>query len=538
MIQDTGTIPDGGTVKADICIIGSGPAAFSLALEFVDGAPSGDPLKVVMLESEPSEEPREMFARGQDQNLGPCDVTDTLYPGVQKGHLADRSSNYLAGGFWGGRLRVYGGTSRHWGGWDWPLEPWDLGGRPFHQGIAWPIPFDELDRYYHLVHQDLMQLNHYEFDDPQYWIDTYRDQVELARMPLPPGSPLRTRVLQFQPIAFQQQYGRKIAGSSHVDLYRNANALQFDTSPDGSGKRVKRLEVGSLDTSAYPCRTAKTWRVEAGRYVICCGGIESTRLLLLNGLGNQGGKLGLTFMDNPYMTGATFELTDAIPAGVESFYFPSQPIPGGDPYHSTFVAGLVPTEAYLEDNPEIGDFRILLGAITSPGSLAVNTEQAPPANSTVTLATPEEMPPDVFGQRRVKVDWQSLEVDGAYPDTETLRRTIDLTRELLAEELGYVRDFQPADPDYATREWWEWQKGAGQGFVVGPGLHPQGSTRMSQDPADGVVDPDLRVHDTTNLYVLASSTFPTQGYQNPTFAVCALGRRLADHLLGRDPAGS
>jgi choline dehydrogenase-like flavoprotein len=527
MYRDTNSITDGETIKADICIIGSGPGAFSLALQFVDGAPVGNELKVVMIESEPDEQPIVLANRqSQDRDLGPCDVTDTLYPGKLAGFVGDgRSNKYLSGGFWAGRLRVYGGTSRHWGGWDWPLQPWDLGGRPFHQGLAWPFPFDELEDYYRRVFGDLMQLNHFEFDNPSFWIKTY-PQLNLAEMPLPKDCGLQTRVLQFQAIAFEQQYGRRIAGSDFVDIYRNANALHFVTVADGSKKRATRLEVGSLDTTS--CKQSKTWSVEADRYVICCGGIESTRLLLLNDLGNQGGQLGLTFMDNPYMApGATFDISSTVPEGVRNFYFSSFALPGGPPYQSTFIAGLVPTREYLESNPEIGDFRILVGAVGS--GLSVNTEQAPAPNSRISLATEDEMPLDLFGQRRVKVDWQTLDVNGSYPDTETLRRTIDLGCTVLQDELGYVSNYQPVDSAYQTREWWEWLKPNG-GFVVFPGLHPQGSTRMSIDPAAGVVDANLRVHDTTNVYVSASSNFPTQGYQNPTFAVCALSVRLADQF--------
>ena len=96
MYKDTSAIPAAGIVRADICVVGSGPAAFSLALQFVDGAPAGKGLKVVMLESEPDEQSIVLANRqSQDQNLGPCDVTDTLYPGKLAGYVgggrADRS---------------------------------------------------------------------------------------------------------------------------------------------------------------------------------------------------------------------------------------------------------------------------------------------------------------------------------------------------------------------------------------------------------------------------------------------------------------
>jgi choline dehydrogenase-like flavoprotein len=60
--------------------------------------------------------------------------------------------------------------------------------------------------------------------------------------------------------------------------------------------------------------------------------------------------------------------------------------------------------------------------------------------------------------------------------------------------------------------------------------HHMGTTRMNADPAKGVVDADLRVHETANLYVAGSSVFPTSGIANPTLTILALVMRLADHL--------
>jgi choline dehydrogenase-like flavoprotein len=55
---------------------------------------------------------------------------------------------------------------------------------------------------------------------------------------------------------------------------------------------------------------------------------------------------------------------------------------------------------------------------------------------------------------------------------------------------------------------------------------------MSDDPAKGVVDADLRVHGMDNLYVAGSSVFTTSGNGNPTLTIIALTLRLADHLRG------
>ena len=67
--------------------------------------------------------------------------------------------------------------------------------------------------------------------------------------------------------------------------------------------------------------------------------------------------------------------------------------------------------------------------------------------------------------------------------------------------------------------------------------HHQGACRMGRSPATSVVDADLRVHETPNLYVCGSEVFVTGGAMQPSLTIAALALRLADHLAGRLCAG-
>ncbi len=59
-----------------------------------------------------------------------------------------------------------------------------------------------------------------------------------------------------------------------------------------------------------------------------------------------------------------------------------------------------------------------------------------------------------------------------------------------------------------------------------------GTLRMAARSEDGVVDSDLRVYGTRNLYVASSAVLPRYGYSNPTLTTVALSVRLARHLAG------
>jgi choline dehydrogenase-like flavoprotein len=92
----------------------------------------------------------------------------------------------------------------------------------------------------------------------------------------------------------------------------------------------------------------------------------------------------------------------------------------------------------------------------------------------------------------------------------------ELGRQLLAAKTGMLH------LSYSSRA--EWLK------AMDWGNHHLGTTRMHDDPKQGVVDRDSKVHGVGNLYVAGSSIFPTYGSSNPTMNLVALTLRLGDHL--------
>ena len=74
-------------------------------------------------------------------------------------------------------------------------------------------------------------------------------------------------------------------------------------------------------------------------------------------------------------------------------------------------------------------------------------------------------------------------------------------------------------------------------FALSPQIlhsnHQLGTTRMSAHSKSGVVDPDCRAHDLSNLYIAGGSVFPSTSWANPTMTVLALSLRLGQHLVHR-----
>ena len=53
---------------------------------------------------------------------------------------------------------------------------------------------------------------------------------------------------------------------------------------------------------------------------------------------------------------------------------------------------------------------------------------------------------------------------------------------------------------------------------------------MSEDPKQGVVDANCKVHGIGNLYIAGSSCYVTASAVNPTLTLIALTIRLSDYL--------
>jgi len=60
--------------------------------------------------------------------------------------------------------------------------------------------------------------------------------------------------------------------------------------------------------------------------------------------------------------------------------------------------------------------------------------------------------------------------------------------------------------------------------------HQAGGTIMSHTPETGVVDTNLKIHGTSNVFIAGACVMPTSGYANTTLTALALTMRLAHHL--------
>lgn len=483
MIDDARTLEEGAVLGADVCIVGAGAAGITLALRLIDSG-----LSVLVLESGGYEVEQD---------------TQALYKGRMTGITTWSPDKH--------RWRLFGGSTSRWAGWCMPLNPEDFAVRDFIPMSGWPITFDDLIEPYQRAHE-LVEIGPFDWD-----VDTAANSSPLLPSP---SERLETRIFRYSPpTRFGTRYRGRVRDAENVQVYLHANVV--DVQLDASGERVSKLVGRVLDGPSFT--------VEATRYVLAMGGLENARLLLASrsrreeGVANSSGFVGSCFMEHPHLYGGAIWLAAADP--LVDFY---QTHEGPDgvrirgvlalPREVREAEGLLDVTLSVDgsgiDTADTGavvpsDAAALLHRDPLMWKLTLRAEQAPWTESHVTL-TDET---DALGMPRLALHW------AVHPDDlRGYRKTVSILGRELAEA-GLGRTWSPRDAEGL----FDWK--------IDPGGHHMGTTRMSADPSEGVVDRDCRCHDVENLYLAGSSVFATGGSANPTLTVVALAERLADHLL-------
>jgi len=524
MFVDSRTLPEDYVVETDVCIIGGGAAGITMAREYLESS-----FKVCLLESgglEPNGDTQGLYA---GENVGqpyfPLDVA---------------------------RLRYFGGTTNHWGGVCRPFSESDFKTHDWIPYSGWPIGLIDLLPYYERA-SDVLALNADGWD-LDYW-KQYDDSL-----PFPFSDDRVETRLAMQSLSPVKRLGKtyrdEIKNSSSITTYFNSNVTGIET--DVTGKTVKHLNV--------ECLSGNKFLVKARFYVLAVGGIENARLLLLSnkvnplGVGNQNDLVGRFFMEHPrFFAGIFYPSTPNISAGLYKWHNVNNSRLNGYLGLSEDVIkkeklvdvqvrlDFVLEKRYVEasNSNGVSSLRHLLDSSSSKDDtysfgehignivsdiddvfisayrkvryddfpfkhieLYPRVDQAPNPDSRVTLS--DDL--DQLGQRRAKLDWKLSSID-----MHSVKRTL----EIMGVEMGKA-GLGRLKLDINDDGAWP--------IDTEGGWHHMGTTRMSDDASDGVVDKNCKVHGVSNLYVAGSSVFPTGGSGTPTLTLMALAIRLADFI--------
>ncbi|WP_375422740.1 GMC oxidoreductase [uncultured Friedmanniella sp.] len=530
MIDLLGVRGDGPTALAecDVCIVGTGPAGATLAQEL-----SATRLRVTVLES------------GDGERSEPADRLNDI-ENVGRPRVPDQ---------WSVRNRIVGGSSHTWGGRCAPFDEIDYQQRSWVPGSGWPFGPEEMEPYLDRTTSHLGLAVGTGFSDESFWSIAGRTPPAARADP----SLLRSFFWQFsrdeeESYPFEYvRFGRSLARRLGPDVTLVTGATVLRVLPSEPGDAVSAVEYVAPDGHRRTLRT--------GTVVLATGGIENARILLSSdstspaGLGNDHDQVGRYLMDHPrgpvgsFDVAASHELLKRLGRyNVRGHLFRAglrlspevqqaegllncaawlgEELGPDDPWDALrrfiqrkpalpadalalakgvplFVRGL--RDYFVDRNGIPRRFQ----AVT----LLAMVEQRPDPESRITLGERR----DAFGIRLPRVDWR------IHPDeVRTMRRTAEIVGQQLVA-MGF-----PAPTPAA----WVLEGGDLPASFVDV-AHPTGTTRMSVDPRQGVVDSDGQVHGVRGLYVTGSSVFPTVGHCNPTQMIVAMAIRLADHLKAK-----
>lgn len=523
MLIDFDEIAHGSEIATDVCVVGSGAAGISIAVEL-----EGSGLDVVVL------------AGGAATHDAGC---QDLY--------RSRVVGLKHTGIHAGRARVHGGTTTLWAGQALPFDPIDFERRDWVPNSGWPFSIETLAPYYRRA-EGVLQVANLDYDERSW-------PPNLPAPPrLDPGL-FHWRVSQFSNHAdLAVSHRGRLTASAGVRVLLGAHAVGLVTDPPAP--RLDRVEVRSL--------SGRSATVRPRLVVVCCGAIETARLLLASdavdprGVGNAHDLVGRYFQEHIQGRPTTIRAArpgrlraalDAVSyrgtrfsprfCSTEAFQRDrrilnvSGGISFGIPEDSALEAAKLLVRSIRRKDLRPGVPRAIRNVARRPHDVAfalanyalrhapmidrrgpiylgVMTEQEPNPRSRVTLG--EER--DALGMRRSVLDWRLTELD---------RHSLATLIEAAAGEfsrlgLGTIDAASFAMPEDLSR----------MDEVFFDCNHHMGTTRMHDDPRRGVVDADCRVHGVENLFIAGSSVFPTGGSSNPTLTIIALALRLADRIRG------
>ena len=511
----------------DVIVIGSGAGGGTLVHRL---APSGK--RILLLE-------RGDWLKREPQNWSASDVfvdnryisEDTWYDGETAKAFQPQVHYFV-----GGATKLFGAALYR-------LRAEDFGELRHHDGIspAWPIGYDEMERYYTEAEQ-LYQVHGARGEDPteppasapypfpavshepriQQLADDLEAQghhpfhapcgVMLHEPDMAHSTCVRCSTCDGFPCLVHAKSDAEVLAVRpaleypNVTLLRNARAMALHTNPSGSA--VTEVAVD---------RDGERETYSADIVVVSCGAANSAQLLLAsatekhpNGLSNRSDQLGrnYTFHNSQAVLALSKEPNPTVfqkTLGVNDFYFGSDDF--DYPLGNIQMVGKSSAPMYRGEKPlqtKLAPTRTLEDMARHAVDFWLSTEDLPQPDNRVTLNRKGEI------QLRYK-----------QTNHESAKRLYHKLKGLL-KHTGMHEDHLIPRHAYLKNE-----------IPVAGCAHQAGTCRFGSDPDSSVLNTDCRTHELDNLYVVDTSFFPSIGAVNPALTAMANALRVGDHLLER-----
>lgn len=448
-----------------------------------------------------------------------------------------------------GRSRALGGTTNLWGGQLVEFQPVDFDGRPWLPASKWPVSYSQIQPFYAKAYAHL-GIDEQAARDDFVWRSVSSTPPNL-------GPDLEVFLTRWMRVPnFAEVFAKQIDTNPNVQVLLGTTCVGFAC--EGSAVRAARV----MD------ERGQTHQITGDSFVLAAGTIENARLLLNDAADEL---RPCPWRENP-MLGAWFQdhlggsIATILPQSTKAFFKHFCTIANaGQKYqpkfrwtnnaqarqqvlnihafcvfehaaseHLIYLRQFLRAAVFSRKFSGFADFlrsawasarylpplmwryivdhRVFVPS-TSRVLLSVQAEQQVTPKSRITIDPKHR---DRYGLARVVLDWQ---VDGAeLASLKTFAEQVDSAlRQAGLAKLEIYPDLLNQKPEFL--------------LTLHDTIHQTGGAVMGDSPRDGVVDKDLRVFGTSNLYVGGASTFRTNSNANVTFTALAFAHRLSEHLL-------
>ena len=515
-------------LNCDICVIGSGLSAQMLASKLAHK-------KIIIVES------------------GKIDFNED----VQKlNYLKDEGKSFRKNNI--NRLRQLGGSANLWANQLMTLDEFDISHRDWvTDDFGWPLDFHELKLLYQDVIQNLYKKNFEKID--------FFDEIKMINKDfLLENEFAKNKLFYFNrhfwpgnidKFNLKTKFTKNLLNKKNIVFLENFTATTFNI--DNDKQYITNLVIKSKN---------KTCEINSNKFVLACGAIENARIILNNGKSNkifQNENTGRYFMDHPrailgfiksnkklplssliglkknnYQFRTSLKLSNKIQTEnkiLSSFVFIEPKYTHEDEIFFEKILFEIKKIVKLKGFPNINFKELNLKKLFEqiylklPPQLSnskinnilykffcfknykfsfnemevkYQAEQFPDYQNKVYLNNEK----DIFDQNYCSINWQLNKTD--FKTQNIFSKTLESelkTSKILKFIKNDKIDFEDAS-------------------------HHSGTTRISKDRSDGVVDKNCKFHDIKNLYIIGNSIFRTSGSANPGLTNMAISARLGEYL--------
>jgi len=527
-IKKNSSIENNSTFVTDICIVGSGMSGQAIFSKLRDK-------KIIMIES------GDIYKNEDIQILN---------------NLEHKGINFRKN--FQTRIRQLGGSGNLWANQLMVLKASDLDNRDWvAKDFSWPFDYDELKLLYKDVIKNIFYDNFKNFD--------YLDSSQPSEYDhFLEKEFLNTKMFEFNNhfwpnkinrFNLKSEFTKKNINSKNLDFISSFTATEMKI--DENTQNVEYIKIQSKN---------KICKIKAKIFVLACGAIENAKILLNNQHKNkilQNNNIGRYFMDHPRVSLGTLRAKKKLPLSIlfgiknkdydfrkslslskkiqidkeimNSYAFLDPKFNKED--EISFNKFLSETKKIIKLNgiPRINYFKLNYKKIfeqlyfnlpTQISNSKLNdillnlfkrkkynlsfdqmyvhyqAEQFPNPESKIYLSDKN----DIFNQKTVIVDWKLNKID---------YKTQDEFSKMLLNKYNYhdLLMFEENNDKEIT-----------------DASHHSGTTRMSINKSDGVVDKNCKVHDINNLYISGNSVLRVASSINPGLTNMAMSTRLGKFL--------